>query len=119
MAHRTSTDYRDRLDRVLRHVQANLDEPLPTERLADVACLSPFHFHRLFRSLTGETLGEVVRRLRLERAAAGLRAGQSVISAAFIQGRCSKGMTSLGISMYFSWSRSNISVRLPFQKYVT
>lgn len=40
-------------------------------RLADVARaarLSPFHFHRVFQGLVGETLAEFVKRLRLERA---------------------------------------------------
>ena len=40
-------------------------------RLADVARaarLSPFHFHRVFQVLMGETLAEFVKRLRLERA---------------------------------------------------
>lgn len=41
--------------------------------LADVASFSPFHFHRIFRALTGEGVAERVRRLRLERAAARLR----------------------------------------------
>ena len=36
--------------------------------MARVACFSPFHFHRIFRSLIGETLNDFVKRLRLERA---------------------------------------------------
>jgi AraC family transcriptional regulator len=35
-----------------------------------VACLSPFHFHRIFSAHVGETVTAHVRRLRLERAAA-------------------------------------------------
>ena len=33
--------------------------------LADVACLSPYHFHRIYHSMQGETVTETVRRLRL------------------------------------------------------
>jgi AraC family transcriptional regulator len=69
----TRSDYLDRIRRVLRFVQVNLDAPLDPERLADVANLSVFHFHRIFSGLVGETLGEHVRRLRLERAAGELR----------------------------------------------
>ena len=40
----------------------------------------------------------------------------SVISAHFIQGRCSKGTTSEGISIYVSSSSENLPERFPFQK---
>lgn len=59
----------DRLLPVLVYIQAHLDEDLPLERLADAVQQSPFHFHRVFRSVTGETLKSYVERLRLERAA--------------------------------------------------
>ncbi len=55
--------------RVLVEVQRRLDEPIDLPMLARVACLSPFHFSRVFRALTGETVMEHARRLKLERAA--------------------------------------------------
>ncbi|HWO02260.1 MAG TPA: AraC family transcriptional regulator, partial [Blastocatellia bacterium] len=54
---------------VLVHIQANLDADLSLEALAKRINLSPFHFHRLFRSAVGETLKQYAQRLRLERAA--------------------------------------------------
>lgn len=36
------------------------------ETLANIACFSPFHFHRIFRGLTGETVADLTRRIRLE-----------------------------------------------------
>ena len=39
------------------------------DALAEVAHSSPFHFHRLFKAVTGETVGNFVQRARLERAA--------------------------------------------------
>jgi len=69
----TRQDYLDRIRRVLRFVQEHLDEPLPPDRLASVASLSTYHFHRIFSGLVGESLSEHVRRLRLERAAGELR----------------------------------------------
>ncbi len=65
----TITSYQERLNRVLIHIHQNLDEPLTIDRLAVVACLSPFHFHRIFSAHVGETVTGHVRRLRLERAA--------------------------------------------------
>ncbi|MBN1825511.1 MAG: AraC family transcriptional regulator [Candidatus Eisenbacteria bacterium] len=55
--------------RVLVHIQRNLDRDLSLEELARIACFSPYHFHRIFRGMTGETLAVHIRRIRLERAA--------------------------------------------------
>jgi len=41
-----------------------------------VACLSPYHFHRVYRAMRGETTADTVRRLRLHRAAVDLIAGE-------------------------------------------
>ena len=54
---------------VLVHIQANLDGDLSLATLSTRVRLSPFHFHRLFRSAVGETLKQYTQRLRLERAA--------------------------------------------------
>ncbi len=51
------------------HIERHLAEPLRLEDLARVACFSPYHFHRLFSALTGESLYRFILRLRLERAA--------------------------------------------------
>src|SRR5580704_13809057 len=71
----TWNDYKDRTLRVLTHIQEHLDETLDLEELARVACFSSFHFHRIFAAMTGETMADLVRRLRLERAALELRSG--------------------------------------------
>jgi AraC family transcriptional regulator len=44
---------RRRLQRVLDYIDAHLDESMSLDRLASEACLSPFHFARLFREATG------------------------------------------------------------------
>lgn len=86
---RTSTlkDYKERLLRVLVHIQRNLDGPLPLEELAAIACLSPSHFHRMFSGMLGESLQAHIRRLRLERAAGALkRGGEPIVQVAFAAG---------------------------------
>jgi AraC family transcriptional regulator len=65
-------EYAARINRVLDHVEKHLDGPLTLEELAKVACFSPFHFHRLFRAFTGESLYQFILRLRLEKAASQL-----------------------------------------------
>lgn len=55
-----------------RVVAAIAAAPMAPHRLEDLAALahfSPFHFHRLYRSLIGETVVDTVRRVRLAHAA--------------------------------------------------
>ncbi len=60
--------YAERLNLAIDHVVGHLGEPLRLADVARAARLSPFHFHRVFQVLVGETLSEFVKRLRLERA---------------------------------------------------
>lgn len=63
------TDYENRIRRVIRHILDNPAGDLSLDALADVAAMSRFHWHRVFRAMTGETCAETVRRLRVHRAA--------------------------------------------------
>jgi AraC family transcriptional regulator len=65
-----SIDYVDRVNRAIDFILQNLDQSLKLEVVAKAACFSPFHFHRIFRSLVGESLNEFVKRIRLEHAIA-------------------------------------------------
>jgi len=58
----------ERVNRAIDHVVRNLDRELRLADVARAAHFSPFHFHRVFRSILGETLAQFVKRLRLERA---------------------------------------------------
>lgn len=79
--------YKERMLVVLGYIQQNLDTPLELDDLARRGGLSPFHFHRVFRGMTGEPLMAHVRRLRLERAALRLRTTtQSIIQVALDAG---------------------------------
>lgn len=62
-------EYEARIDRVLSFIHDNLDKELPLETLSKTAFFSPFHFHRIFNALIGETPSDFVKRLRLEKAA--------------------------------------------------
>jgi AraC family transcriptional regulator len=65
----TRGEYEKRLNRVLEFIAGHLQEDIRLDKLAEVACFSPYHFHRIFAALVGEPPAEFVRRLRLERAA--------------------------------------------------
>jgi AraC family transcriptional regulator len=69
----TLQDYKQRVLRVLVHIQQQLDEPLSLETLAQMAHFSPYHFHRVFKGMLGESVQSHIRRLRLERSAGQLK----------------------------------------------
>ena len=62
------------MHRVVAYIDDHLDQPLDLQTLAAVAYFSGFHFHRLFSAWMGETLGEYLRRRRVEVAAMRLAA---------------------------------------------
>ena len=63
-----SLAYVERVNRAIDFILQNLDQSLKLEVVARAACFSPFHFHRIFRLLVGESLNDFVKRVRLERA---------------------------------------------------
>jgi AraC family transcriptional regulator len=60
--------YVDRVNRAIDVIVTQLDQPLRLEEISRAAGFSPCHFHRIFSALMGETLGQFVKRVRLERA---------------------------------------------------
>jgi AraC family transcriptional regulator len=80
-------DHRQRIRRVAAFIDEHIDGRLNLQSLAAVACLSPFHFQRIYHQLVGETPAETVRRLRLTRAATQIAQGEvSVTEAAAFAG---------------------------------
>lgn len=62
-------EYKKRIVKVIRYINDHLDEELTLEQVAEAAAYSPFHFHRIFRLMTGETLQQYIIRKRLEKSA--------------------------------------------------
>ena len=64
-----ANSYEERLMRVLEYIHSNPAGDLSLDKLADVAAMSRFHWHRVFHAMTGETCAQATRRIRLHRAA--------------------------------------------------
>lgn len=58
--------WRRRLERVASLISRRLSDPPSLAELAAAAAVSPFHFHRIWRALTHETVGQTILRLRVE-----------------------------------------------------
>jgi AraC family transcriptional regulator len=66
----TRIDYGRRIARAMALIAADPARPPSLEAMAEAAAFSPFHFHRIYREMTGETPAETLARERLSRAAA-------------------------------------------------
>lgn len=64
----TITAHRQAVERVILSMRERLDEPLSLQDMADIACLSPFHFNRVFHQTTGLPPAQFLYALRLEAA---------------------------------------------------
>ena len=62
-------EYIKRINSILAYIDTNLSADLSLETIAKLAFYSPFHFHRLFKMVTNETLNGYVSRKKIEKAA--------------------------------------------------
>ena len=81
-----------RIAKAITYVEDNLDKRLMLEEVATKAYFSKFHFHRLFLTVTGETLNSFITRKRIEKAASFLL-HQKEVSVALVAEKV--GFTSL------------------------
>src|SRR5687767_8205483 len=69
MKESTGKFYQEAVNRALEFVEANLGKPIYLEEVSSKAHISRFHFHRIFKAMTGSTLNDYIIRLRLEKGA--------------------------------------------------
>jgi AraC family transcriptional regulator len=72
--------YFDRINRIVEYLNQQVESTHSLQELADVARISPFHFNRVYRAVTGETPFGTLRRLRFARAANMLRDSEKPIT---------------------------------------
>jgi len=105
-------DY-ERINRTIDFIQANLGSPLSLSKLSSVACFSKFHFHRIFRTVTGESVHQYVKRLRLEKAALLLlnQPDRSITDIAMACGFATPSAFSKSFKSWFSMTASQWRVK--------
>lgn len=104
-------EYRARINRVMDYIDQHLDQSMELKTIADIAHFSPFHFHRIFTFLIGETPIDYIQRLRVEKAAWKLREyePQSVTEIAYCCGFGSVSLFSRTFKKYFGMTPSQFS----------
>lgn len=73
MKETTRDEYNKAVNRVVEYINEHLYDTPGIKELSDIAGISGFHFHRIFKAIIGENTGEYINRLRLENIAQRLR----------------------------------------------
>ncbi|MCL6588535.1 MAG: helix-turn-helix domain-containing protein [Firmicutes bacterium] len=66
-------DYFERVRKIVNYIEANLHNDISLDGLARQAFFSSCHFHRIFQTITGDSVMEYIRKRRLAKAAVDLR----------------------------------------------
>lgn len=99
--------YHKRINKVIDYVNKHLNRSVSLEELAAVAFFSPYHFHRIFMAMTGESINDFTNRLRLEKSARLLKFSKNTIShIAYECGFSSPSTLSRSFKQYFGQSPS-------------
>ena len=101
-------EYNARIHRAQDFIEKHLEQPLLLEDIARAAHFSPFHFHRIYHAMTGETIYQFILRIRLERAASNLcqRLGEPVTNIALDLGFSSSATFARAFKARFGLSAS-------------
>lgn len=75
----TKNSYLESINKAIAFIESNSTTDIQLKDIAKQANLSQYHFHRVFKSLTGDTTKDFLTRLRLEKAALKLKHSQNDI----------------------------------------
>ncbi len=106
----TSAEYIRRINKAFVFIHQNLDKTIRLDNVAGASCFSPYHFHRIFHALVGETVNDYVSRKRMEKAASRLvyKPEMSVTDVAEVGGFSSSANFSKAFKLYFGISPTDL-----------
>ncbi len=79
MHEKVKNDYYERIEKTIDFIEENLKEKLTIEMIAEKAYFSKYHFIRVFTAMTGETVGNYLRKRRISRSSKQLINSNSTI----------------------------------------
>lgn len=102
----SKAEYIARINRVMEYIEQHIDGTINLEAMSQIANFSPFHFHRLFTVLVGETPANFLQRIRTEKAAQQLKdfPGKTIGDIAFDCGFSSVSLFSRTFRKHFGVS---------------
>lgn len=102
------SEYISRINLVMEYIDTHYHEQINLDKMAQIAHFSPFHFHRIFSTLTGETPADFCLRIRTEKAAQKLKdyPQSSISDIVFDCGFSSMALFARTFKRYFGMSAS-------------
>ena len=94
------------MNRIIQYIEEHLEEPLTVKQLADIAGYSEYHFVRVFKNHTTQTVKEYICRRRLFRSCDDIFAGERLIDVAIKYGWSSHSAFSKSFHREFGFSPS-------------
>ena len=103
-----STDvYRQRVNKAIDYINSHLNEKISLSELASVSHFYPYHFHRIFTAVTGESVNDFTSRVRIEKSMKLLKYSKDSISdIAYNCGYSSPSIFSRAFKQYVEMSPS-------------
>lgn len=102
-------EYTAKVNRVIDYIDNNLNGELTLSKLSSIASYSDYHFHRIFKTLIGESVNSYIRRIRIEKSANLLirHPHRSITDIAFDCGFSSSQFFSRTFKKYYSQNASD------------
>jgi AraC family transcriptional regulator len=75
----TKNSYLERINKAIAYIESNSTTDIQLKDISIQANLSQYHFHRVFKSITGNTIKDFLTRIRLEKSALKLKHSQNDI----------------------------------------
>lgn len=101
------------INKALSYIHKNLESNLSLDNISKTAHFSPFHFHRIFKAFTKETLNQYIVRKRLEKASAVLLKKKNVtILELYLQfGFTSNSSFTRAFKTYYVFNTRNLRIQ--------
>ncbi|MHA7059055.1 AraC family transcriptional regulator [Aquimarina sp. M1] len=108
-------EYIQRINLALQYIDTHLDGDLSLESVSNIALYSPFHFHRIFKAVIGETLNAYVKRRRIEKIALELihKKERSITELSLLHGFNSNSSFTRAFKNFYGVSPTEFRKQLP------
>ena len=107
---KTQAEYLRRVNKAIEFIVTHLDESISLDDVAQASHFSPYHFHRIFQGIVGETVNDFVSRKKMEKAACTLLFNPelSITEVAEQRGFSSSANFAKAFKLYFGVSPSQL-----------
>jgi AraC family transcriptional regulator len=112
----TKNEYLQSVYKVIHFIELNYKEELTLETLSKVGGFSKYHFHRIFKAIIGESIGEHLRRVRLQNTTIKFKTDSNITDIALSSGYETNSAFSKAFKKHFGVTPSEFSKNAKIKK---